>query len=191
MKEISLHILDIAENSINAGATKIEITVAENIKNDELVISIKDNGCGMDAEKVKRVTDPFFTSRTTRKVGLGIPFFKAAAEACDGFFKISSEFGHGTEILVKFKHSHIDRMPLGDLNGTLLNLIIGNPEIRWVFRYEYNENIFEFDSQPIKEILGDLPFSDPQVIKFLRGSISDGIDQARVENSSLSQQERK
>jgi len=191
LKEISLHVLDIAENSINAGATKIEIKVAENIKNDELVISIKDNGCGIDTEKVKRVVDPFVTSRTTRRVGLGIPFFKAAAEACDGYLKISSELGRGTEILVKFKHSHIDRMPLGDLKGTLLNLIIGNPDIRWVFRYEYNEKTYEFDSQPIKEILGDLPFSDPQVIKFIRGSISDGIDQARVENSSLSQQERK
>lgn len=191
MKEISLHILDIAENSVNAGATKIEIFVAENIKKDELVIHINDNGCGMDAEKVRRVTDPFVTSRITRKVGLGIPFFKAAAEACEGNFKISSQLGEGTKIYVKFKHSHIDRMPLGDLKGTLLNLIIGNPDIRWIFRYEYNEGIFEFDSQPVKEILADLPFSDPQVISFLRGSISDGIDQARVENSSLSLQERK
>jgi len=191
LKEISLHILDIAENSVNAGATKIEIFVAENIKKDELVIHIKDNGCGMDAEKVKRVTDPFVTSRTTRKVGLGIPFFKAAAEACDGFLEITSRLGEGTKICVKFSHSHIDRMPLGDIKGTLLNLIIGNPGIRWIFRYEYNEGIFEFDSQPIKEILVDLPFSDPQVINFLRRSISDGIDQARVENSSLSLQERK
>jgi len=180
LKEISLHILDIAENSVNAGATEIQILVAENINNDELVVSIKDNGCGMDDEKVKRITDPFVTSRTTRKVGLGIPFFKAAAEACEGSFKISSEVGHGTLVSVKFRHSHIDRMPLGDLKGTFLNLLIGNPFIRWIFRYEYNENVFEFDSQPVREILEDLPLSDPQVIKFLRGSISEGIDQARV-----------
>jgi anti-sigma regulatory factor (Ser/Thr protein kinase) len=186
LKEISLHILDIAENSVNAGATEIQILVAENIKNDELVVSIKDNGCGMDAEKVKRITDPFVTSRTTRRVGLGIPFFKAAAEACEGGFEISSEVGHGTLVLVKFRHSHIDRMPLGDLKGTLLNLLIGNPGIRWIFEYQYNENVFEFDSEPVKEILGDLPLSDPQVIKFLRGSISDGIDQARVGKPLLS-----
>jgi hypothetical protein len=145
----------------------------------------------MDAEKVKRVTDPFVTSRTTRKVGLGIPFFKAAAEACEGGFEIASEVGKGTLVSVKFRHSHIDRMPLGDLKGTLLNLLIGNPGIRWIFRYQYNENIFDFDSLPVKEILGDLPMSDPQVIKFLRGSISDGIDQARVGNPSLSLEERK
>lgn len=186
MKEISLHILDIAENSVNAGATEIQILVAENIKNDELVVSIKDNGCGMDAEKVKRITDPFVTSRTTRRVGLGIPFFKAAAEACEGGFEISSEVGHGTLVLVKFRHSHIDRMPLGDIKGTFLNLLIGNPGIGWFFRYEHNENVFEFDSEPVKEILGDLPLSDPQVIKFLRGSISDGIDQARVGKPLLS-----
>lgn len=191
MKEISLHILDIAENSVNAGAAEIQILVAENIKNDELVVTIKDNGCGMDAEKIKRITDPFVTSRTTRKVGLGIPFFKAAAEACEGSFEITSELGQGTLISVRFRHSHIDRMPLGDLKGTFLNLLIGNPDTRWVFRYEYNENIFEFDSQPVTEILGDLPLSDPQVIKFLRGSISEGIDQARVGNPSLSLEERK
>jgi hypothetical protein len=94
-------------------------------------------------------------------------------------------------VSAKFRHSHIDRMPLGDLKGTFLNLLIGNSDIRWIFRYEYNENVFEFDSQPVKEILGDLPWSDPKVIKFLRGSISEGIDQARVANPSLSLQERK
>lgn len=180
MKEISLHILDIAENSVNAGATEIQICVAENIKNDELVVIIKDNGCGMDAEKVKRISDPFVTSRTTRKVGLGIPFLKAAAEACEGSFEISSEVGIGTWVSVIFQHSHIDRMPLGDLKGTFLNLLIGNSDIHWILRYEYNENVFEFDSQPVKEILEDLPLSNPQVIKFLRESISEGIDQARV-----------
>lgn len=191
MKEISLHILDIAENSVTAGATVIQILVAENINNDELVVSIKDNGCGMDAAKVKRITDPFVTSRTTRKVGLGIPFFKAAAEACEGGLEISSEVGKGTLISVKFRHSHIDRMPLGDLKSTFLNLLIGNPDLRWIFRYQFNENVFEFDSQPVKEILGDVPMSDPQVIKYLRGSISEGIDQTKVAKPSLSLEERK
>jgi len=191
LKEISLHILDIAENSVTAGATVIQILVAENINNDELVVSIKDNGCGMDAAKVKRITDPFVTSRTTRKVGLGIPFFKAAAEACEGGLEISSEVGKGTLISVKFRHSHIDRMPLGDLKSTFLNLLIGNPDLRWIFRYQFNENVFEFDSQPVKEILGDVPMSDPQVIKYLRGSISEGIDQTKVAKPSLSLEERK
>ncbi len=191
MKEISLHILDIAENSVNAGATEIKIFVAENIKKDELIINIKDNGCGMDAERAKRITDPFVTSRTTRKVGLGIPFFKAAAEACDGNLVIKSEVGKGTEIAVKFRHSHIDRMPLGDLKGTFLDLLIGYPEIHWIFRYEYNENSFDFDSLPVREVLGDLPLSDPQVIRYLRNSISEGIDNTKVVNQLFSLQERK
>jgi hypothetical protein len=191
LKEISLHILDIAENSVSAGATEIQVSVAENIKKDELAINIKDNGCGMDAEKLKRITDPFVTSRTTRKVGLGIPFFKAAAEACEGSFAIFSEVGKGTEISVSFRHSHIDRMPLGDIKGTFLDLLIGYPKIRWLFRYDYDENAFEIDSQPIKEILGDLPLSDPQVIKYLRNTISEGIDQTKVVNQLNSLQERK
>ena len=179
MKELSLHILDIAENSVNAGATKIEISVNENLNKDELIIKITDNGKGMSAEKMKNLADPFITSRTTRKVGLGIPFLKAAAEACEGSFEIRSEIGVGTEVEVHFKHSHIDRMPLGDLKGTWLNLLIGYPKVHWVLDYAVNLNTYRFDDLPIKEVLDGVPLSDPQVIGYLKNEIANGFDSVK------------
>ena len=179
MRELSLHILDIAENSISAGATQIEITVIEDLLQDELWITVQDNGRGMDAEMVKRVIDPFVTSRTTRKVGLGIPLLKDAAEACNGFFTIDSEIGKGTTIRTKFQHSHIDRMPLGNLEDTIITLILGTPAVNWVFFYQFNDQIFEFDDREFKEALGDLPLSDFRVIEFVSNTIKDGVQEAK------------
>jgi anti-sigma regulatory factor (Ser/Thr protein kinase) len=182
LKELSLHILDIAENSVNAGASTVVITVAENIKKDILTITIKDNGKGMDAETAKHVTDPFITSRTTRKVGLGLPFLKEAAEDCQGGLEIRSQLGVGTEIEVKFQRSHIDRMPLGDLQTTFLNLLIGYPKVHWIFNYQVDEKRFTLDDQPIKEILVDVPLSEPSVINYLKEEISAGIKEVVQEN---------
>jgi anti-sigma regulatory factor (Ser/Thr protein kinase) len=179
LKELSLHILDIAENSVNAGATKIEILVSENFNKDELIIKIRDNGKGMSAEELKNIADPFITSRTTRKVGLGIPFLKAAAEACEGGFEIRSEKGIGTEVKVRFKHSHIDRMPLGDLKSTWLNLLIGYPKVHWILDYSMNTKTYRLDDQPIKEVLNDVPLSDPQVIGYLKNEIANGFDSVK------------
>ena len=175
MRELALHILDIAENSISADASKISIFIEENLKKDILHIVIEDNGKGMDSETLARITDPFVTSRTTRSVGLGIPFFKAAAEACEGALTIQSEPGKGTTVDVTFKHSHIDRMPLGDITGTLMTLIIGSPDIHWVFEYQVDDECFHFDDSPIKEALEDVSLSEPAVIKFIRDAINEGI----------------
>lgn len=179
MRELALHILDIAENSISAGADQIKISVSELIKADKLEILIEDNGKGMNAETLSRITDPFITSRTTRKVGLGIPFFKAAAEMCDGVFSIQSTQGVGTTVQAAFKLSHIDRMPLGDLSGTLQTLLIGTPEVNWIFEYRNDEKRFIFDDQPIKDTLDGLPLSEPSVIKFIREMIDEGIADVR------------
>ncbi|MEA3326176.1 MAG: ATP-binding protein [Chloroflexota bacterium] len=141
MRELALHILDIAENSISANADKIRISIYENISEDILRIVIEDNRNGMDQELLQSVIDPFVTSRTTRKVGLGIPFFKSAAEACDGTFKILSHIDSGTIVEASFKHSHIDRMPLGN--------IIGAPEVHWLFEYQNGKERFIFDDEPI------------------------------------------
>ncbi len=177
LRELSLHILDIAENSVNAGATKIEISVNENFKKDKLTISITDNGKGMDAEMARKVTDPFITTRTTRKVGLGIPFLKEAAEACQGGLSIESRPGVGTRLVVAFQHSHIDRMPLGDLAGTFLSLLIGYPQVNWIMEYVVDERIFQFDDHQIKEVLEDVPLTDPAVITYLKQMISSGINE--------------
>lgn len=179
MRELALHILDIAENSISAGADTIKIFVEEDYNKDLLKIRIEDNGRGIDAETLKNIADPFVTSRTTRKVGLGIPFFKAACEACEGSFSIQSQPGLGTTVEAVFKHQHIDRMPLGDLTGTLLTLIIGTPEIHWVFEYRLDQYGFTFDDEPIKQTLEGLPLSEPAVIKFIREMLEDGIRNVR------------
>lgn len=179
MRELALHILDIAENSISAGADKIKISVNERFEDDLLEIKIEDNGKGMDAETLARITDPFVTSRTTRNVGLGIPFLKAAAEICEGSFTIHSIVGAGTTVQAAFRHSHIDRMPLGDISSTLQILVIGTPEINWVFEYNVNEDSFVFDDQPIKEALQGVPLSEPAVMRFIRETIDEGINEVR------------
>lgn len=179
MRELALHILDIAENSISANASKIKILVEENLTEDYLRITIEDDGKGMDAETLAKITDPFVTSRTTRKVGLGIPFFKAAAEACEGSLIIRSKLGLGTSVEVIFKHSHIDRMPLGDMTGTLMTLLIGTPDIHWIFEYRVDGKRFVFDDEPIKQTLEGISLSEPAVMKFIRQSLSEGIKEVR------------
>jgi len=177
LKEISLHLLDIVENSLSAKADEICITITENSRTDTLNIKIQDNGIGMDAETVAKIIDPFVTSRTTRKVGLGIPLLKAAAEACNGYLKIWSEKGKGTDVEVQFQLSHIDRMPLGDIPGTLLSLVTGTPNVHWVCRYSVDDKEFVFDDQPIKAELEGVPLSEPEVIRFLKNYLKEGFSQ--------------
>lgn len=175
MRELSLHIIDIVENSVAAGASNIQIEVEENLIKDYLRINVQDNGMGMNLEVLNQVTDPFYTSRTTRRVGLGIPLLKAAAESCNGQFDIQSTPGLGTLVNIIFQHSHIDRMPLGDLPSTFLNLLVGHPQIHWLFKYQYNENVFICDDKQIKDILGDISLTEPTVLAFLRKYLCDGI----------------
>lgn len=177
MRELSLHLLDIAENSVAVGANRICITVLEDTRTDLLQMSVEDNGKGMDAQTVARVIDPFFTSRTTRKVGLGIPLLKEAAEACNGFLKIESELGKGTKIFVQFQRNHIDRMPLGDLSSTYLNLVIANPSIHWILKYKVDDREFVFDDEPIKAELQGIEFTEPPILSYLRETIETGIQE--------------
>jgi anti-sigma regulatory factor (Ser/Thr protein kinase) len=175
LRELALHLLDIAENAVSAKADIIRIIVEEDHAADRLRMSVEDNGAGMSAEMVARVIDPFVTSRTTRKVGLGIPLLKAAAEGCNGGLTIQSTPGRGTCVTVEFQNSHIDRMPLGNLSATILTLVIGSPEVNWIFTYTVDGQTFEFDDQPVKETLDGLPLSDPAVLAYLREVLETGI----------------
>jgi len=177
LRELALHILDIAENSISAGASRVEISVKQDFRNDELWISVKDNGKGMDDEMLAKVTDPFITSRTTRKVGLGIPLLKQAAEACNGGMTIESQPGMGTELTAKFQESHIDRMPLGNLADTFLGLLFGTPDVNWVLHYQVDEQVFEFDDSEVKQVLDGMPLTDYRVIEYLTNTIENGINE--------------
>jgi len=177
LRELCLHILDIAANGVSAGADKVIVLIDENLKNDTLTIEITDNGKGMSPELVRQVTDPFVTSRTERKVGLGIPLLKFAAESCNGWFRIESELGKGTQVSVQFQHSHIDRMPLGNVEDTLLTLELGTPEVNWVFIVRKNEKEFYFDDADFKKELDGLSITEPDVIRFIREYFKEGIQE--------------
>ncbi|MEL7646376.1 MAG: ATP-binding protein [Anaerolineaceae bacterium] len=176
MREIALHILDIAANSISAGAANITISIVGNHRDDSLEITITDDGKGMSPEMVAIVTDPFTTSRTERNVGLGIPLLKAAAEACHGSFRIDSEPGQGTKVQVNFQLGHIDRMPLGDLPNTFLGLLIGTPDVHWIFRVKNDEKEFTFDDAELKKELGEDCLTEPDIIRYIRELFTEEIE---------------
>ncbi len=175
MQEISLNILDIVQNSVRAGATSIEVEIYENTGEDVFFFSVKDNGCGMDKDMVERVMDPFVTTRTTRKVGMGISLLRSAAQATGGDVELSSEVGKGTFIKATFSHGHIDRQPLGDIAQTMMTLISMNTEIDFYYKHTFNERVFEFNTKEMKEILGEVPLSDPTVAAWLMDFINEGV----------------
>ncbi|HEY3291585.1 MAG TPA: ATP-binding protein [Anaerolineae bacterium] len=172
--------MDIAENSVAADASDILIAVDEDSVKDCLRMIVEDNGRGMDEDMVARVTDPFVTSRTTRKVGLGIPLLKAAAEGCNGYLRINSARGKGTRLEVEFKRSHIDRMPLGDLAATWFELLVAWPQVHWTFRYRANGEEFLFDDAPVKHELGDVSLSEPAILTYLRETLQAGIKNTEI-----------
>ncbi len=174
MRELSMHILDIAQNSIVAGASFIEIVINENLKEDTLTIIIEDNGKGMSEEEVDMVISPFFTSRTTRKVGLGIPMFKASAEACDGAFKITSAKGKGTYVEAVFKHSHIDRVPIGNMPDTMIVLVSSDINIDFNYKHIINDKEYTLSTNEIKEVLGEVPINSMDVLEWIKSNIIEG-----------------
>ena len=171
MKELSLNILDIAENSTKAGATLTEILIDED--DEKIVITIRDNGCGMTQETVKAAQNPFYTTRTTRSVGLGIPLFKEQAEMTGGSLYLSSKHKseypneHGTEISASFYKNHIDCTPLGDTVASVTTLIQGHPEVDFLFVHTKGENEVRLDTREMREILGDTPLNTYDVIVWI------------------------
>jgi len=167
MTEISLNILDIAQNSIKAQASLVELAVEINTAADTLTVLINDDGWGMTPEQVERVTDPFFTTRDTRSVGLGVPFFKDAAESTGGSFSITSEKGKGTWVKAVYGLSHIDRAPLGDINATVELLVFYNTQLDFLYRYKVDDAEFTLDTREIKELLEGAPIDAPDVKAFI------------------------
>jgi hypothetical protein len=176
MTELALHILDIVQNSISAKASFIEITIHEDIKTDLLTIEITDNGNGMNEKELQNAFDPYFTTRTTRKVGLGLPLFKQAAELCSGSFFLESEPGKGTKVKASMQYSHIDRQPLGDLAGTIALLVSSNPAIDFIYDHTTNKGQFLFDTRAVKSELGHIPITHPKVTKFIREMIQENLE---------------
>lgn len=173
MKELSLHILDIVENSINANANLIELTLFEDTKLDILYIELIDDGCGMSEEVLKRVCNPFYTTRTTRRVGLGIPLLKENAERCEGNFEIYSEEGKGTRVKVSFKHSNIDRPPLGNISDTIIALISNANYSDMYFKHIYNDNSYTIDTREIKTTLEVDKLQETDVLMWIKEYIEE------------------
>lgn len=169
MQDLSTHILDIVENSVSAGADKIGVTIQEDVANDLFLIRISDNGPGMDRETAERVADPFYTTRTTRRVGLGIPFLVQAAWECNGDVTIETEMGKGTTITATFQYSHIDRKPIGDLERTLTVLIASFPDISLTFEYVKQGHSYVLDTGKIA--LRGIPAHSPEAIRNLKSCV--------------------
>lgn len=184
MRELSLHILDLVQNSISAGATIIEICVNENVIENIMSFSIRDNGKGMSRELLNDVTDPFVTTRTTRKVGMGISLTKAGCEACDGEFHIESTVSVGTFLSASYRYDHIDRQPLGDIAETVSSLILLNPLLDFIYTHIYNNESFCLDTREVRQTIGKVPIETPEVISFIKGFIEENITVLQNKNNN-------
>ncbi|MGO9147834.1 MAG: ATP-binding protein [Desulfomonilia bacterium] len=177
MLELALHVLDIAENSSRAQASLIEVTIVEDLKRDIFSLEIKDNGQGMDAQTMEKALDPFYTTKKVRRIGLGLPMLKQAANTAQGRFSLQSEVGKGTMVHAEFKHSHIDRQPLGDIAGVITMLILGNPDIDIIYTHRKNGNTYILDTRELREGLGDVPLNNMEVLNLIRDNIREGIEE--------------
>ena len=173
MKELSLNILDITENSVKAGATLTEISITES--ENKLVISIKDDGCGMSEDIVRSVVDPFYTTRTTRKVGMGVPLFKMAAEQTGGKLEIISDTGenHGTTVTAYFYKDHLDFTPLGDVISTVTTLIQGHPDTDFLFTHLIDDKEIRLDTRELRAVLEGVPLNTYDVLEWIRGYLEE------------------
>lgn len=176
MREISLHVLDILQNSVAAGASCIRLHITQSRARDRLEIVIEDDGCGIEEERLIHILDPFTTSRTTRKVGMGLPMFQASANRAGGSLNIRSQAGSGTRVTARYCLSHIDRPPLGDLAGTVVLQAVGSPQIRLIFILTTDDGEFTMDTQHVAQVLGpQVPLSDPAVAQWIKEYINEGI----------------
>ncbi|MBR1991849.1 MAG: sensor histidine kinase [Bacteroidales bacterium] len=177
MKDLSMHIMDILQNSTRAGATEVTLEVLEDAAADTLTIRFIDNGCGMDAETVQKVINPFFTTRTTRKVGLGLPLLKQNTEQTGGSLDIQSEKGKGTTVTAVFGLTHLDRPPMGDLAGTVVLTASAYPDIRFIFHYQNDKVDYVFDTKEVNEALDGISIQEPEVIEYLKEMIENNISE--------------
>jgi hypothetical protein len=179
MQDLSLHILDIAENSIAAEAKTIRIHIKEDRKKDRLRLEIDDDGKGMDKETIRRAMDPFFTTKKTRRFGLGLSLLSEACKAANGRFAINSKAGKGTRVTATFQASHIDTKPFGDIPQTLISLIIGHPGVDLIYRHSTENEEYSMSTKDIKAQLNGLSIDSPEVLTIIKQHIKEGIASLR------------
>ncbi|HHU82787.1 MAG TPA: ATP-binding protein [Firmicutes bacterium] len=177
MKDLALHILDLVQNSLRAGAQLIEIHLVEEAGKDLLHVTVEDDGKGIPAGTLEKVMDPFYTTRTSRRVGLGLPLFEAAARRSGGSLAVTSTPGRGTRLEATFQLRHWDRPPLGDMAETILTLLAANPEVDFVYRQKLSGKEFTFDTRQIKAVLDEVPINHPEVIGYLRRELRNNVNE--------------
>ncbi len=175
MLELALHILDIVENSVRAGATRVRIVIREITAKDLFLMRITDNGSGMTPEDRQRALDPFYTTKKVRRVGLGLPMLSDATERTGGRMTLRSKPGTGTVVEAEFGLSHLDRQPMGDIASTLIAIVVGTPGSDFTYRHEVDGRTYLLDTREIKRELEDVPLSHPEVTRFLREHITEGL----------------
>ncbi|MEN6373647.1 MAG: ATP-binding protein [Smithella sp.] len=181
MLELAQNILDIAENSIRAGAKLIVISVIEDSAKNLLTIEISDDGCGMKGEDITRALDPFYTTKDVRRVGLGLPLLTDAAQMSGGQLDLQSEAGKGTKVKATFRLNHIDRQPLGNISSTLISLIVANSDIDFIYDHWHNDRQFKLDTRLIRNEIEDIPIYHPEIIKYIRDVIEEGLREIKIE----------
>jgi len=180
MKDLSMHILDIIQNSVRAKASKVELEIIEEVEKNLYTIIINDNGCGMDKDTLEKVIDPFFTTRTTRKVGLGLPLLKQNAERTGGYMNIVSEEDKGTKLTAVFIHDNLDRPSLGDIAGTVVLLVGANPDISFIYRHRTDNGEYVFDTNEVNEVLEGVSISEPEVLRYLKEMINENLKEIKI-----------
>lgn len=183
VKELSLHILDLVQNSIKAEATEVRIEIIEDLTADQMKILIVDDGQGISEEFLEEVLDPFTTTRSTRKVGLGLPLFQAAAERCGGELNIFSEEKTGTTVKATFQHSHIDRAPLGNIEETIATIIQGTPDLELYYRHVIDNEEFLFSTPDLRKRLEEVPLDELKVTNFIKKYLAENIKELRRQNN--------
>ncbi|OGP86179.1 MAG: histidine kinase [Deltaproteobacteria bacterium RBG_16_54_11] len=177
MQDLSLHILDIVENSVASKASQVAIRITEDLEKEWMTLEIEDNGAGISPDLVERVVDPFFTTRSTRRVGLGLSLLQQAARACEGDLKVRSRQGKGTLVRATFRYHHIDCKPLGDIASTLVALIVGNPSMDFRYVHSKGDKAFCLDTVEIKRELEDVPIDHPKVVQLIRDETRRGLEE--------------
>ncbi len=175
MRELSLHILDLVQNAVEADATEVKLEIVESFSADTLTIRVRDNGRGMEEKERDKVVDPFHTSRTTRRIGLGLPLIQMSTQRCDGHLKIESQRGKGTLVEAVYRHSHWDRPPLGNMADTLQTILVGNPTLDFHYLHRVAERSFRIAASEIKEILGGVPLTQPEILQWLQEYLKENL----------------
>lgn len=180
MRDFAMHIMDIVQNSLTADATKITVDITESVKCNILELVITDNGKGIPEDMLENVTDPYITSRTTRKVGLGLSLLKQHAISTGGGLQINSKAGEGTRVFANFELLHFDRQPMGDVAGTIVLLAAANPDLRFIYEHTTDFGKYTFDTDEVNKMLDGMSISEATVIRFLREMIEENLNKIKV-----------